>query len=112
MPIQLPPVRIERWSSAFPMEQSAERTVHVTVNFSTGSRDLAEDCRSFNIKLDLGENRLREPSCSGRWVYACRGRGRTLLAHMRFDGVGIDEIRAIVVSFAGETKRTEVADAG
>jgi len=110
-----PRILIGGWNCTCTLEDSPERSVNVIVELTPCLGSMSEIAASYRstveVKLELGDGGLQKAaSMSG--MRACRGAGRNVLAFLRFDDVRIAEIRALVVSYAGETKRIKVAEGG
>lgn len=60
-----------------------------------------------DVRLELSDGRLRPLPLTA--VFASRGAGKNIVACGRLDDVQVEDVRAAVVEFAGESRRIEFA---
>jgi hypothetical protein len=106
----MPSIVIGGWNCICTIEESAGNRVDVEVRLAPcpDATKLVGSYRSdVETKLELGDGRLKAAASLTALCGSVAG-GR-LSAFASFDGVSRDDVRAIVLSFAGETKRIEVS---
>lgn len=98
------------WTCICTIEESAGNCIQVGARLAPcpDATEFAGSYRSnVEVKLDLGDDRLKAAAS----LTTLRGSvaGGRISAFARFDGVSLNEVRAVVLSFAGQTKRIELS---
>jgi hypothetical protein len=105
---QLLHAQIGDWNCACTIQQLPGKVVDIVVDLTPGGGTLSSRQADFHSRLDvklaLHSDDLRAATSLTQFG-ASRGAGKNISAFCKFADVTIEDVKSVVISFAGETKR-------